>query len=128
MPYVVWVLAFAAFSCFVSNMGLDAILAFSVPLLAALYPPAIVLVVMGMLRRVFDRFRWSWPLAVGMAAVVSVGASLCDVLAPDAWTVFDALPLADVGMGWAAPALVGLGAGMAASALGAGRRSGVRGR
>lgn len=128
VPYVVWVLAFAAFSCFVSNMGLDAILAFSVPLLAALYPPAIVLVVMGMLRRVFDRFRWSWPLAVGMAAVVSVGASLCDVLAPDAWTVFDALPLADVGMGWAVPALVGLGAGMVASALGAGRRSGVRGR
>lgn len=39
--------AFAAFSCAVSLVGLDAISVFSAPLLGALYPPAIVLVVMG---------------------------------------------------------------------------------
>ena len=43
-PYRVWALGFAVFSCVVSNFGLDAILAFSVPLLNALYPMAIVLV------------------------------------------------------------------------------------
>ena len=117
VPYMAWVLVFAAFSCFVSNMGLDAILAFSVPLLSALYPPAIVLVLMGMLRRVFDRFRWSWPFAVGLTAVVSVSMSLRDALAPDMWIALDALPLADMGMGWVVPALVGLAVGVAVSAL-----------
>ena len=45
---------FAAFSCFLSNFGLDAILAFSVPLLGAMYPVAIVLVLMGMFHAACD--------------------------------------------------------------------------
>lgn len=126
VPYLAWVLAFAAFSCLVSNLGLDAILAFSVPLLSALYPPAIVLVLMGMLRRVFDRLRWSWPLAVAAATVVSVGTSLCDVAVPGVRTPFDALPLAGVGMGWVLPALAGLAVGAVLSALGGGFRGKVR--
>ena len=51
VPYRVWAVTFAVFSCAVSNIGLDAILAFSVPLLNALYPMAIVLVLMGMAHR-----------------------------------------------------------------------------
>ena len=115
VPYAAWVVVFAAFSCVISNFGLDAILAFSVPLLSALYPPAIVLVLMGMFAKTFDRWRWSWPLAVGLAAVVSVATSLCDVIAPDTWTVLDALPLAGVGMGWVLPAAVGLVVGIGVS-------------
>lgn len=96
----------------VSSLGLDAILAFSVPLLGALYPPAIVLVLMGMAHRLFDRFRLSWPLAVGAATVVSVINALRDAFAPSLWTPLDALPLADIGMAWVIPTVVLLVIGM----------------
>ena len=112
VPYAAWAIGFAAFSCLVSNLGLDAILAFSVPLLGALYPPAIVLVLMGMAHRLLDRFALAWPLAVGAAAVVSVIGALRDAFAPTLWTPLDALPLAEMGMGLVVPTLVCLAVGV----------------
>ncbi len=99
----------------VSSLGLDAILAFSVPLLGALYPPAIVLVLMGMARRLFDRFKLAWPLAVGAAVVVGAADALLGVFAPTLWTLLDALPLAGVGMGWVVPTAICLLLGMVLS-------------
>ncbi len=97
-------LVFAVFSCAVSNLGLDAILSFSAALLGALYPPAIVLVVMGMLRRPYDALPSVWPWTVGVTVVVSSVESARDVLAPDLSLPLDALPLADLGLGWVLPA------------------------
>ena len=107
VPYRAWAVGFAAFSCFVSNFGLDAILAFSVPLLNALYPVSIVLVVMGMLHGACDRVPLVWPLTTCFAGVVSVVCALRDAFAPGAWIPLDALPLADMGLGWVVPALIG---------------------
>ena len=105
LPYRWCALAFAVFSCVVSNFGLDAILAFSVPLLGALYPVAIVLVVMGMLHGACDRARQVWPWTVGVTAAVSVVCALRDAFVPDAALPLDALPFADMGLGWIVPAL-----------------------
>lgn len=107
VPYRAWAVGFAAFSCFVSNFGLDAILAFSVPLLNALYPVSIVLVVMGMLHGACDRVPLVWPLTTCFAGVVSVVCALRDAFAPGTWIPLDALPLADMGLGWVVPALIG---------------------
>ena len=115
--YRVWAAAFAAFSCVVSNVGLDVILEFSVPLLNALYPVSIVLVVMGMLHRVCDRVPQMWPWAVGVTAVVSVAMSLRDALAPALWLPVDTLPLADLGLAWVIPAIVGAVLGVAHALL-----------
>lgn len=104
VTYRACALAFAAFSCAVSNLGLDAILSFSATLLAALYPPAIALVAMGMLRRLCDAVPPVWPWTVGVTIVVSSACALRDALAPGRALPFDALPLADVGLGWVVPA------------------------
>ena len=112
VSYRVCALAFAAFSCAVSNFGLDAILAFSVPLLGALYPIAIVLVIMGMLHRVCDGVPLIWPCVVGVTSVVSVAAALRDAFAPGAWLPLDALPLAGMGLGWVVPALAATAVGI----------------
>ncbi len=113
VSYRACALAFAAFSCVVSNLGLDAILSFSAALLGALYPPAIVLVVMGMLRRRCDAVAPVWPWTVGVTVVVSSLESARDVLAPGLWLPLDVLPLADLGLGWALPALVAAAASSA---------------
>ena len=65
VPYRAWAIGFAVFSCVVSNFGLDAILTFSVPLLNALYPMAIVLVLMGMMHKGCDLVPCVWPWGCG---------------------------------------------------------------
>ena len=117
IPYAAWAAVFAAFSCFVSNFGLDAILTFSVPLLNALYPVSIVLVLMGMAHRACDSLPQLWPWTAGITAVVSVIVALRDAFAPALALPLDALPLADIGLGWVLPALVALLIGLAHAAV-----------
>lgn len=116
IPYAGWAAAFAVFSCVVSNVGLDAILTFSVPLLNALYPVSIVFVIMGMAHRACDRLPLTWPWAIGAATVVSVAAALRDAFFTGTWLPFDALPLASLGFGWLLPALCGAAVGAILSA------------
>ena len=121
VPYKVWALGFAVFSCAVSNFGLDAILTFSVPLLNALYPISIVLVLMGMLHKACDRVPQVWPWVVGAAALVSVATSVRDAFLPGTWLPFDAIPLASFGTGWVIPSLIGALAGIVHARLARGR-------
>lgn len=115
VPYRMWALGFAVFSCVVSNFGLDAILTFSVPLLNAMYPMAIVLVIMGMMYKGCDLVPCSWPWVVGFTSIVSVATAVRDAFFAGAWLPFDALPFADLGMNWVVPALVGMVLGVAMS-------------
>lgn len=117
VPYRMWALGFAVFSCAVSNVGLDAILAFSVPLLNALYPVAIVIVLMGMMHKGCDLVPRVWPWVVGFTGVVSVATALRDAFFAGAWLPFDAMPFADLGMNWVVPALVGMVIGVAVSGI-----------
>lgn len=127
VPYRVWAVTFAVFSCAVSNIGLDAILAFSVPLLNALYPMAIVLVLMGMAHRACDAAPLTWPVTVGLVGVASVVTSLRDTLAPGMWLPFDELPFASVGLGWVVLAVVGLVIGAVLSRAAGGHGTSKRG-
>ncbi len=117
VPYRVWAFAFAAFSCVLSNFGLDAILAFSVPLLGALYPMAIMLVLMGLFHKACDAHALVWPWAIGATGAVSVAVALRDAVAPGLWIPVDALPLAGLGLGWVLPAVCGVAVGFAHSLL-----------
>lgn len=117
IPYAGWAAAFAVFSCVVSNVGLDAILTFSVPLLSALYPVSIVFVIMGMARRACDRLPLIWPWAIGATTVVSVAMALRDAFFAGIWLPFDALPLASLGFGWLLPALCGAAVGAILSSM-----------
>ena len=115
VPYRAWAAGFAVFSCAVANLGLDAILTFSVPLLSALYPIAIVLVLMGMAHRVCDALPLTWPVTVVATGAVSVATSLRDAFFADVWLPLDALPWADLGLAWVVPALIAFGIGAVAS-------------
>lgn len=117
IPYAGWAAAFTVFSCVVSNVGLDAILTFSVPLLNALYPVSIVFVIMGMAHRVCDRLPLIWPWAIGATAIVSVATALRDAFFAGIWLPFDALPLASLGFDWLLPALCGTVVGAILSSM-----------
>lgn len=117
ISYAGWAAAFTVFSCVVSNVGLDAILTFSVPLLNALYPVSIVFVIMGMAHRACDRLPLIWPWAIGATTVVSVATALRDAFFAGIWLPFDALPLASLGFDWLLPALCGAVVGAILSSM-----------
>ena len=66
IPYKVLVLILVAFSLVISNLGLDQLIAFSVPVLSAIYPPAIVVIVLS-----FFSNGWNNPTVV-IAPVTAV--------------------------------------------------------
>ena len=59
--YRAWVWGFAAVSAVLANVGLEAILLFSVPVLNAIYPLAILLIALAFLKRALTRFPAVYP-------------------------------------------------------------------
>lgn len=110
-----------AFSFLVCNLGLSVILAISVPILNAIYPVAIVLILLGLTHKLWKNNRFVYPCVVGGTAVVSV------VYAMDS-SEFVALlekylPLYSYGYGWIVVAVAMLFIGVFLSKRRAGKLS-----
>ena len=108
IPYPAIAALFAAASMLVSNLGLSAIIRLSTPVLNAIYPAAIVLILLSFVPGLEHR-RAVYPLCIGCTAVQSIAAAL--PLGPLS-ALANALPLGSVGFGWVLPAVVGLAAGL----------------
>ena len=108
IPYPVLAAFFAAASMLIANLGLAEILRLSIPVLNALYPVAIVLIVLSFVPGLEQRRR-VYPLCIGCTAVQSIAAALpLGALS----ALANALPLAALGFGWVFPAVAGLLAGI----------------
>lgn len=118
--YPVWAVGFCLFSFAIANLGLDAILAWTAPVLMFLYPLSIVLILLTLFGRLFGNHRTVLAWTVGFTIPAAVLDLICALpkdsaaarlLAPVAglarW-----LPLADKGFGWVVPALAGLLVGL----------------
>lgn len=101
------VLGITAFSFLICNQGLNTILSFSVPVLNAVYPVAIVLIVLGLCHRHLESNRLVFPMTVGAVSVVSVVYALEQLQIPlgPVSKVFQLLPFYGYGMGWVTVAL-----------------------
>lgn len=108
IPYPALAAFFAAASMLIANLGLAEILRLSIPVLNALYPVAIVLIVLSFVPELEQRRR-VYPLCIGCTAVQSIAAAL-PLSALSA--LANALPLAALGFGWVLPAVAGLLAGI----------------
>ena len=54
IPYRTWAILFTFFSFAVSNVGLSAIISYSIPMLMLIYPPAIALIVLAFIGKFFQ--------------------------------------------------------------------------
>ena len=97
-------------SMLIANAGLDMILKVSVPALSIIYPVAIALIALSFFQRWLEGRRWVYPAAVLCTGVFSVLFALKGLKVP--LDFLDALPLADVGLGWVLPAGVGVVLGL----------------
>ena len=72
ISYRGWVFLITGFSFFISNLGLSTILSISVPILNAIYPIAIVLIILGLSHKLWEKNAYAYPLMVSGTTVVSV--------------------------------------------------------
>ncbi|KAB7788292.1 branched-chain amino acid transport system II carrier protein [Bifidobacterium cebidarum] len=122
VSYRAWQVMFTVFSFIVSNAGLSLIIKVSVPVLSALYPISIVLVLLAITHKVFAaRFHrvYFWTvLMVGVVALIGCIDSLAAVFGgslPLLDSALGLLPLQEQQLGWFIPAVLGMIIGVADS-------------
>ena len=115
--YRKWAVLFSTLSFLLANLGLDAIVSWSKPVLLFLYPLAITLILLTLFGRLFGNdgrvYRWVTGFTAAAAAVDFINALPGQVLSAlrlekTAEAVRDFLPFAENGFGWICPALLGL--------------------
>lgn len=105
IPYKLVVLIIAGASFFVSNIGLTHLLAITGPILMAIYPPCIALVLMSFFKKL-----WPQPFYVFTPVMISAlffgifdGLRAADLPVPE---LISSLPLSADNLGWLIPSLV----------------------
>ena len=115
VSYPAWVALFALISVGISNVGLNQILALSVPVLNLLYPIVLVLILLAYLPKT-ETLPLLYPIAGWgtLAASAALLAAKAGVLPAALTDGLQALPLYAQGLGWLCPCLVflALGAGL----------------
>lgn len=108
IPYPAILGFFAVVSMLISNIGLAQIIRLSTPVLNAVYPIAIVLILLFYITSKSRRCRLLPRFCVGCTALQSIPAAFpMGILS----RIAGSLPLADLGFGWLLPALFGLAMG-----------------
>ena len=117
--YRAWAVFFAVISMLISNIGLNQILAVSVPVLGAIYPIAIVLIALAFLHPLIGRFRLVYPAAILLTGIVSIVAALDGIglAVPGLSQLIRHLPFYADQLGWLLPAVLGIAIGIVLSAM-----------
>ena len=107
VSYRTWVFVITFFSLLVCNLGLNMILSISVPVLNAIYPVSIVLILLGLSHDLWKQNPFVYPMTVLGTAAVSVLYALGDAGVPlgSLGQLLHRLPLYKMGFGWLGVAL-----------------------
>ncbi|ATD55602.1 branched-chain amino acid transport system II carrier protein [Clostridium chauvoei] len=110
VSYKAWVSLLALSSMLLANMGLTKILSISVPVLNAIYPIAIMLILVGIMNNLFKGSRVVYSTTILFTGVISVIDALEQVGFRLGFVtkLVDKLPFYSQGLGWVAPAILGL--------------------
>ena len=110
LTYRQWVYLIVGFSFAVCNQGLNTILSISVPVLNAIYPVSIMLIVLGLSHRYFKNNVYMYPVTIFAVGTVSILYVLEGFKVPLGFvsTALRYLPLYSFGMGWVVVAILAM--------------------
>ncbi len=120
--YKAWAVMFSVVALLIANLGLNAIISYSLPVLMFLYPLAITLIFLSLCDRFFGEDRRVYASVTVFTLIPAALDFLKTLPEPvraglglDAFIASSgrALPLFDLGLGWICPALLGLVVGLA---------------
>lgn len=106
VSYRTWVFIIIGFSFLVCNLGLNAILSISIPILNAIYPVAIVLILLGLSHSLWKSNRFVYPFVVAGTGLVSIIYALDEANIPLGFIsrIARRLPLYQMGFCWVSAA------------------------
>lgn len=119
--YAVWAVVFSVVSFLFANLGLSAIIGWSIPVLMFLYPLAIALIALALFGKLFrhDRAVYGWTIGFTLVAALydllrTLPAAVRAALHLDGAleAVGSVLPFAELGLGWLVPTLLGAAIGL----------------
>ncbi|MGG0409262.1 branched-chain amino acid transport system II carrier protein [Peribacillus simplex] len=110
VSYKSYVVIFSVFSAAVANVGLTKLISITVPVLTALYPVAIVLIILTFFHSLFKGKSEVYLGSLLLTAIISimdgiVASGIKMEAVSDLLTQY--LPLYSVGVGWVIPAIIG---------------------
>ncbi|MEG0481415.1 MAG: branched-chain amino acid transport system II carrier protein [Clostridium sp.] len=108
LSYRAWVIIVTIVSFFISNIGLDAIISITVPVLTIIYPGAIVIIVLGFFSKYLENCKYVYSVGVYTAFIISL-INTIDVLSIKIPFITDAirlLPLYNVSLSWILPTVI----------------------
>ena len=116
LSYKPWATIIALISFAVANLGLNQILAISSPILGAIYPLAIVLIILGLLNRYVNHS--IYLSSIIFTAIFSIIDTInTTFLSHSLADILGYIPLYDRGVGWILPAIVGVVVGAVVNKL-----------
>ena len=119
--YRIWAIIFSLVSLLFANLGLSAIISYSLPVLMFLYPLSIALIALALLGKFFghDRTVYCWTIGFTLIAavydlIIALPESVFNAIHGPAIKAFGQqyLPFADLGLGWICPTLIGTAIGL----------------
>lgn len=110
VSYRTWVFVIVVFSFLICNLGLNQILSISIPVLNAIYPVSIMLILLGLSDKFYRNSPYVYPVVIGSTAVVSVISAFetAGLPLPVITDLCHLLPLYAQGFGWVGVASVAL--------------------
>lgn len=107
--YQRWVYIISIFSFTICNQGLNVLLSFSVPLLDAIYPISIVLIVLGLSHTWIKENDYIYAITIFSVAIISVLYALENAgIVFSIHSVCHLLPLYSLGLGWVIIAIIAI--------------------
>lgn len=117
--YKGWVFIFAFVSMVISNVGLDAILEYSVPVLNMIYPMAILLIVLALADHWIRGFHsvYLWPTVFCGVSSILIVLDQHGIIIPGITVLIRNIPAYGAGFGWVIPTIVGMIVGILADMI-----------
>ena len=111
---------FTLFSTLVANIGLSQLISFSVPVLVALYPVVMVLIILVFFEPWINGRREVYVCSIFLTGLISLadGFQAAGILLPGVYNwLVQYVPLYDVSFGWVVPAILGVVVGYIVSCI-----------
>lgn len=110
VSYRKWVFIIVIFSFLICNLGLTMILSISIPVLNAIYPVSIVLILLGLSHKLWENNPYVYPVTISATACVSVLYALESAKVPLFFlgNLLHKLPLYSMGFCWVCVAVAAL--------------------
>lgn len=111
--YKQWAILLTVLSGIIANLGLNAILSFSVPVLGMIYPIAVVLILLVFVDNWISGSRWVYGFGITFTTIYSILDTLNNTLLAEKLTkVVQLMPFYELGIGWIIPAIAGIVLGL----------------